>query len=196
MSEAPAKKKAAPNKPVEHPKYSEMIAAAVTALKDRTGSSRQAIIKYIKANYRVGEYADSHAKLALKRMAAKGDLVHTKGAGASGSFKLVKKPIEKKPAKVVKKPAAAKPKKAAKKPAAKKPAAKKPAAKKVAKPKKATKSPKKAKSPKKVVKKAKSPKKPAVKKPEAKKPDAKKADAKKAAKKPVTKKAAKKAAKN
>merc|ERR1711978_239052 len=30
-----------------------MIAAAITALKDRTGSSRQAILKYICANYKV-----------------------------------------------------------------------------------------------------------------------------------------------
>ena len=117
-----------------------MIKAAIVALKERSGSSRQAIEKYIKANYKVGEVG-SHLKMALKRGAASGKLVHTKGVGASGSFKLPKeekkekkpkkkpaaKPKKPVPKKAAKKPAASK---AAKKPAAKKPAAKKPAAKK------------------------------------------------------------------
>ena len=55
MSEAaksPAKKKpVAPKKPADHPPYIEMIKAALVALKERNGSSRQAIEKYIKANY-------------------------------------------------------------------------------------------------------------------------------------------------
>ena len=184
MSEAksPAKKKpAAPKKPAEHPPYVDMIKAAILALKERSGSSRQAIEKYIKANYKVGEVG-SHLKMALKRGVTSGKLVHTKGVGASGSFRVAKvekkeknpkkKPAaKKKPAvkpkkpaakKTVKKPAA---KKAAKKPAAKKPAAKKPAA-----------------------------KKPAAKKPAAKKPAAKKPAAKKPAKK-AAKKSPKKAAK-
>ena len=151
------KKKAAPKKPADHPKYSEMITAAIAALKERTGSSRQAIVKYISANYKVGDSAGTHVKLALKRGVASGQLKQVKGAGASGSFKNVEKakPKPKKPA--AKKPAAKK----AKKPAAKKPAAKKPAAKKT---------PKKAKKPaaKKTPKKA--AKKPAAKKPAAKKP--------------------------
>merc|ERR1712168_1029580 len=110
-----AKKPAA--KPT-HPKYSEMIATAVAALKERTGSSHQAILKYIIAHNKVGDEktAAVHLKLALKR------------GVASGAFKLVK---GEKPA--------AKPKKAApKKTAAKKPSAKKTATKKPS-PKKATK---------------------------------------------------------
>ena len=186
MSTSPAKKVSKakkPAKPAEHPKYNDMIKAAILALKDRTGSSRQAIVKYIKANYKVGENAGVHVKTALKRMLTAKLLVQTKGAGASGSFKLsetakkVPKPKKKVVKKVVKKkPAAKKPKK---KPAAKK--AKKPAAKKEKKP---------------AAKKAKKPatKKPAAKKPAAKKPAAKK-PAKKAAKKPAAKKAAKKTAK-
>merc|ERR1712025_543382 len=117
---AKAKKPAA--KPT-HPKYSEMIATAVAALKERTGSSRQAILKYIIAHNKVGDEktAAVHLKLALKRGVASGALKQVKGVGASGSFRIAK--TEKAPA--------AKPKKAAaKKPAAKKPAAKKPAAKK------------------------------------------------------------------
>merc|ERR1711884_291673 len=133
---APAKKKAPKaKKPANHPKYSEMIKAAITTLKERGGSSRQAILKYISANYKVGDNAASHLKLALRAGVKNGSLAQSKGTGASGSFKLgakkeapKKKPAAKKPAaKKAKKPAAKKsPKKAAKKPAAKK-VAKKPA---------------------------------------------------------------------
>ena len=164
MSEAP-KKKAAPKKPADHPKYIDMITAAITALKERTGSSRQAIVKYIKANYKVGDNADVHVKMALKRGVASGALAQPKGTGASGSFKVVKKAEPKK-----KKPAAKKP--AAKKPAAKKPAAKKSTPKKKAAAKKST--PKKKKPATKKASSAKKTKKPA-KKPAAKKPAAKKA---------------------
>ena len=76
-------------KPAEHPPYSEMIKAAILALKERNGSSRQAIEKYIKANYKVGEVG-SHLKMALKRGVTSGKFVHTKGVGASGSFKVAK----------------------------------------------------------------------------------------------------------
>merc|ERR1719206_977557 len=123
-----------------------MIVAAVKALKERKGSSKAAILKYVLANYKVGDEkkASVRVKLALRKLGAAGKLVQQKGTGASGSFKLPKaekvakpkKVVAKKPAakKAVKKPAA---KKAAKKPAAKKaakkPAAKKPAAKKAAK---------------------------------------------------------------
>ena len=158
MSESP-KKKAAAKKPADHPKYSEMIAAAIGALKERSGSSRQAIVKYIGANYKVGDSAGTHIKLALKRAVASGSLKQVKGTGASGSFKLAEKP------KAPKKPAAKKP--AAKKAAAKKPAAKKPAAKKATPKKK--KPAKKPASAKKATKKATPKKKPAAKKPAAKK---------------------------
>ena len=48
-----AKKAAKPKKPAAHPKYSEMIAKAVTTLKERGGSSRQAILKHVLANFNV-----------------------------------------------------------------------------------------------------------------------------------------------
>merc|ERR1711908_82698 len=137
---APAKKASKPKAPAAHPKYSVMIAAAITSLKDRTGSSRQAILKYICANYKVdAAKAAVQVRLALKRGVAKGALKMARASGkGAGSYKVVKaekpkKPKAKKPKKA-KKPAkksAKKPKKAAKKPAAKK-AAKKPAAKKAA----------------------------------------------------------------
>ena len=76
--------------PAEHPKYEEMIKSAILTLKERNGSSRQAIEKYIKANYKVGDTAAQHIKLALKKGAAKGTFLQTKGVGASGSFKLPK----------------------------------------------------------------------------------------------------------
>ena len=164
------KKAAAP----EHPKYVDMIKAALVNLKDRKGTSRQAILKYIKEHYKVSSNVDTQVKLALKRAVTANVIAHSKGVGASGSFKLVKKEAApakkkaaapkspkkpkaksaaKKPAKSPKKKPAAKkstPKKAAKKSPAKKPAAKKPAAKKspakkaASKAKKATPKPKKA----------------------------------------------------
>merc|ERR1712088_1170804 len=104
---APKVKKAA-----AHPKYSVMIAAAITALKDRTGSSRAAILKHVVANNKVdATKAVTQVRLALKRGVAKGALKM-----ASAKAKKAKKPAAKKAAK---KPVA---KKAApkKKPAAKK----------------------------------------------------------------------------
>jgi len=161
-----ATKKAAPKKVAEHPTYAVMVSAAIASMKERKGSSKQAIAKYICANYKVGPKYNGPLKMALRKGVEAKPLVQVKGTGASGSFKLAK--VEK-PA--VKKPAPKKP--AAKKPAAKKTAAKKPAAK---------------KSPKKTVKKA-----PAKKAP-AKKPAvkvAKKSPKKVAKKKPAAKKATK-----
>ena len=131
---APIVKKATkPKAPAAHPKYSVMIAAAITTLKDRTGSSRQAILKYICANYKVDAVkAVVHVRMALKRGVAKGALKMARASGkGAGSFKVVK--VEK-PKKVnkFKKPKANKVKKA-KKPAAKKAKKPKKAAKKVAK---------------------------------------------------------------
>lgn len=170
MSASPKKKSA----PAEHPKYIDMISAAITSLKERKGSSRQAIVKFVKANYKVGENADVHVKMALKRGVTSGALTQPSGTGASGSFK-VAKPV-----------AAPKKKPAAKKPAAKKPAAKKPAAKKTGS--------KKSTPKKKPASKAAAKKKPASKKTPSKKSAAtKKAAAKK--KTPKKKTAAKKTSK-
>ena len=163
-AKSPKKKAAAkPKKPANHPKYSEMVQKAITALKERGGSSRQAILKYIMANFNVGADAkvvNVHLKLSLRNGVKNKSLKQSKGTGASGSFRLGEVKPAKKPAKKAAKPKAAKPKKAKstpkkKKAAAKKPAgekkaakpkaAKKPAAKKAAKPKKAKKSPAKKK---------------------------------------------------
>ena len=144
-------KKTATKKPADHPTFAVMIAAAIAELKERKGSSRQAIEKYVAANYKVGPKYTGPLKQALKKGVEKGTLVQTKGVGASGSFKIAKPEPEKKPA--VKKPAAKKAatkkvtkktptkkapakKAATKKPAAKKAATKKAPAKKAASPKK------------------------------------------------------------
>ena len=169
-------KKTATKKPADHPTFAVMIAAAIAELKERKGSSRQAIEKYVAANYKVGPKYTGPLKQALKKGVEKGTLVQTKGVGASGSFKIAKPEPEKKPA--VKKPAAKKAttkkvtkktptkkapakKTATTKPAAKKAATKKAPAKKAASPKK--KAPAK-KAAGKVTKKAAPKKKPAAKK--------------------------------
>ena len=174
MPASPKKATKTAAKKAEHPTFNVMVAAAIVALKERNGSSRQAIEKYIIANYNGVEKGSHFLKKALKSGVEKGTLVQTKGVGASGSFKI------KKPEKPAAKPKVEKP--AAKKAAVKKPAAKKPAAKKTT----ATKKPVAKKVVKKTVvkktatKKAASPKKTASPK---KKVVAKKTVAKKAAKK-------------
>merc|ERR1712025_1257559 len=118
---APAKKAAKAKKPAvkpAHPPFQVMIAAAITALKERGGSSRKAILKYIVANYKIADAAKAQVrvKLAIRKMLAAKKVVPVKG-----SFKLAK--VEKvKKAKKAKKPK--------KKPAKKVKKAKKPAAKK------------------------------------------------------------------
>ncbi len=149
------------------PTYAAMIKTAIVSLKDRKGSSRQAIEKFIKANFAVGETMAGPLKLALKKGVEKGTILQVKGKGASGSFKLAK--VDK----VVKKPAA---KKVAKKAPVKKAVAKK------------VKAPKPSAAAKKPAKKAAAK---AAKKAPAKKAPAKKPAAKKAAPKPAAKKAKK-----
>merc|ERR1711982_278723 len=100
------------------------IVAAIKALKDKKGSSRQAILKHVVANNKVdAAKAGVRVKLALRKLVAGKKVVAAAAAGkkGAGSFKLpAKEPKAKKPkAKKAKKP------KAAKTPAAKK--AKKPA---------------------------------------------------------------------
>jgi len=165
-----------------------MIKQAVSALKERGGSSRQAILKYIMKNFKVGNddgKVNTHLKMALRAGVKNNSLKQAKGSGASGSFRLGEAAKKAAKPKKAKKPKAAKPKKPK--------TPKKKAAKKAKTPKKAAKKPKadkpkKAKTPKKAAKPAKK---------AAKKPAAKKAakPAKKAAKKPAAKKAAKPAKK-
>jgi len=101
-----------------------MIIAALVHLKERNGSSRQALKKYISGNYKVGDNSDVHFNAAIKRGVDGGDFLQPKGQ--SGPVKLAKKEIKKKEVKEKKEPKEKKAKKAApKKAAPKKAAAKK-----------------------------------------------------------------------
>ncbi|XP_028640423.1 histone H1.0-like [Grammomys surdaster] len=127
---AKPKRAKAAKKSTDHPKYSDMIVAAIQAEKNRAGSSRQSIQKYIKSHYKVDENADSQIKLSVKRLVTTGVLKQTKGVGASGSFRLAKddepnrsvafKKTKKEVKKVATPKKAAKPKKAASKAPSKK----------------------------------------------------------------------------
>ena len=88
-----SKKSPKPRKPAEHPKYREMIASAIFTLKDRRGSSRQAILKHILAHYNLdSEINNVHGrvKMSLRAGVKSGRLKQTKGTGACGSFRLGK----------------------------------------------------------------------------------------------------------
>ncbi|KAK7091923.1 histone H1-delta-like [Littorina saxatilis] len=187
-AKTPVKKATKPRtaaKPADHPKYIAMVAAAVGSLKERGGSSRQAILKYIMANYNVGDEVtkiNARIKTALKSGVTDGTLKQAKGTGATGSFRLGDKKVaadKPKPKKVMKpKTVVTKKPKSPKKVAVKKPETptKKAAASKPKKVKIAAAKPKKAKSPaKKAANKPKAAKPKTPKKAGAKKPAAKKA---------------------
>lgn len=95
-AKSPAKAKT-PRKPkgekkvASHPSYNDMVVAAIKGLAERGGSSRQAISKFIQANYKVGtdvNQVNTQIKLALKRAVTAQKLKNSKGKGASGSFKI------------------------------------------------------------------------------------------------------------
>ncbi|EPB72184.1 linker histone H1 and H5 family protein [Ancylostoma ceylanicum] len=71
-----------------------MIRKAVAELKEKSGSSKAAILKYILQHYKLGDNVtkiNAQLRLAIKRGVIKGDLKQVKGSGASGSFKLGEK---------------------------------------------------------------------------------------------------------
>ena len=92
-----------------HPTYQIMVKTAIAASKERSGSSRQAVVKYVVANYKVKEdAAAARVRQCLQRLSKKGEIQHTKGTGASGSFKIAKVVNSKKPANKSTKAAASK----------------------------------------------------------------------------------------
>lgn len=98
-----------------HPPTSEMVNNAIQNLKERSGSSLQAIKKYISANYKIdADKLSPFIKKYLKSAVTGGQLVQTKGKGASGSFKLSKPPKAKTTGEKKKKPAASPAKKVVK----------------------------------------------------------------------------------
>jgi histone H1/5 len=72
-----------------HPPTAQMVNAAIKNLKERGGSSLQAIKKYIAATYKIdAEKLAPFIRKFLKKAVVDGQLVQTKGKGAAGSFKL------------------------------------------------------------------------------------------------------------
>lgn len=137
MSAAPKVKKS--KAPADHPPVADMIKAAIVAHKDRKGTSLATIKKHIASAFKVDMVRMApHIRRGIVHGVASGALVRVgnKGQGASGSFKIAEKAIEKKP-KVAKAKKPAAPKKVAAEPKVAKPKAtpkkKAPAA--VAKPK-------------------------------------------------------------
>ena len=122
-------KKATPaKKPASHPTYQVMVQESIKALKERKGASRQALKKYIEANYQC-EVKNFHLNSALKKL-TEDKVLEQSETGQRWKFK--KAEAKKAPAKKAAKPAAKKaPAKKTTKPAKK--AAKKPAAKKAKK---------------------------------------------------------------
>lgn len=85
-------KSAKPKKPKttpQHPKVAEMVNTAISTLKERKGSSLQAIKKYIASEYKVDvQKISPFINKYLKNSVESGILIQTKGKGASGSFKM------------------------------------------------------------------------------------------------------------
>ncbi|KAL4884996.1 linker histone H1 and H5 family-domain-containing protein [Aspergillus karnatakaensis] len=92
-----------------HVSYRDMIKDAILNLKERNGSSRQSIKKYVKANNKLAPASpnafDSQFNKAIKVGVEKGDFIQPKGP--SGPVKLAKKEKDAAAKPVAKKPAAA-----------------------------------------------------------------------------------------
>merc|ERR550519_1041091 len=94
----PKKKKVVKNKAkagagnkTGNPTYAKMVTEAILELKERKGSSRHAILKYMLAKYRVdAAVAQPRLNKTLKKMVENGDLVAGAKTGMSGAgcFKL------------------------------------------------------------------------------------------------------------
>ncbi|XP_037615968.1 histone H1-like [Sebastes umbrosus] len=145
-AKAPKKKAPTPVKPAG-PGAPELILKAVTAYKGRKGISFFALNKELAAQGYDVEHNKHHIKHAVMRLLDSEAIVHTKGVGTVGSFKLNKdapkgKEVTKKPA-ATKLTAAKKPAATRKTKAATPKKAKKPAAAKTRPAKKSAKSPKK-----------------------------------------------------
>ena len=82
-----------PKKTVNHPTYAEMVASSIAMLKDRRGSSRQAITKHVCANYDVDALrASFYIQKALKKGIEEETFKKAKESGkGAGRYKLVLK---------------------------------------------------------------------------------------------------------
>lgn len=82
---SPVKRPKVTKKKYSHPTYEIMITTAINALKQRGGSSRQAIKKYLEANYKLSPNWETIFKTQIKRLVEKGKLIQIKQ-----SFKIAK----------------------------------------------------------------------------------------------------------
>ena len=73
-----------------HPPFNDMVLETIATLRERRGSSRQKIVKFIGENYDVGAAYERQVNLALKRGVSRGTLLQVRGVGATGSFKINK----------------------------------------------------------------------------------------------------------
>ncbi|KAJ9484447.1 hypothetical protein VN97_g8929 [Penicillium thymicola] len=99
-----APKKVAPTAAAPHTSYRDMIKDAIISLKERNGSSRQAIKKYVQSNNKINVTSqsvfDSQFNKAIKAGVEKNEFTQPKGP--SGPLKLAKKDA---PVKAAPKPA-------------------------------------------------------------------------------------------
>jgi len=94
-----APKKSAAKKASSYPPFKEMIKQAILQLKERNGSSRQAIKKYIHANYHTkeGKAFDHSFNNAIKKGVESGDFLQPKSASGRVKLASAAKAAEKKP---------------------------------------------------------------------------------------------------
>lgn len=67
--------------------FDEMIVDAITSLRERNGSSRQKIVKWIQENYKVGNAIEKNTTNALLAGSKNGKYLRY-GDGASSPYKL------------------------------------------------------------------------------------------------------------
>ena len=91
-------KRKMPKTPADHPKYEEMIKTRYSYAKGTQRFFASSHREVHQSQLQGGRYSSpAHQKQLSRRGAANGTFIHTKGVGASGSFKLPKE--QKKPSK-------------------------------------------------------------------------------------------------
>uniref|UniRef100_H2L3A2 Histone H1 n=1 Tax=Oryzias latipes TaxID=8090 RepID=H2L3A2_ORYLA len=76
------------------PSVSELIVKTVAASKERSGVSAAALKKALAAGGYDVDKNKARVNTAIKSLLTKGTLVHTKGTGAAGSFKMTPVPVK------------------------------------------------------------------------------------------------------
>jgi len=93
-----------PKAPPAHPTYEVMVKAAIVSLKERSGSSTQAIAKYLAATYKLPDGWKKVLSTQIKNLTKSAKLLKLKNSFKLGeALKKAPKKVVKKKAKVVKK---------------------------------------------------------------------------------------------